>query len=564
MKKTEVSMWRYNFLRVGMIIAALVIITRLFQIQVLNTSRYRAQAREQHWEGYPISAKRGTIYSSDDFPLAMVNTTYTLFIDTQKYIRSLDLYAQLTPIIPDLSKSDIEKIISTDKKWIKVVDGLSWNQKGRIDAKKIPGLVFEENYSRFYPEGEMLGNVLGFLGSDSQGNTVGYYGLEQYYDGDLKGQDGWLFQEKSALGDPILWGEVERVNPINGSNLYLTIDRGMQFIVEKKISKGVEKYGAKAGLIIVVEPSTGKILAMANFPSLNPNKPDDDKLMRNPSISEVYEPGSVMKGITMASAFDEGVVTSESTYNDTGPRIFSGHKVDNWDGKHHGVETMTSILQHSNNLGAAWVGLQLGGTDLVKYFKAFGFGKKLGIDIEGEEVGILHNASSIHEIAIANMSFGQGISVTPIQLVMAFSSIANGGELMKPYLVTKIQNSEEASVINPIKISRVIKSDVAQTVEKMLINAVSGGEAQFFVSKNFVIAGKTGTAQIPVKGGYDKNRTNATFVGYFPTYKNFVMLIKLEEPTFPSGYSAETAVPLWMETAEELAGYLGLRPDKFE
>jgi cell division protein FtsI/penicillin-binding protein 2 len=411
----------------------------------------------------------------------------------------------------------------------------------------------------------MLSHVLGFLGKNNKGDQVAYYGLEQYYDGYLSGRDGLLVQEKDASGKPILFGGVASYDGIDGSDLSLTIDRKKQFILEKHLKESFERHNPKSAVGIILEPQTGKVLAMAKYPSFVPSdyrEIEDQVTIRNDAIGGVYEPGSILKALTMSVAIDLGKVKPEDTYNDTGPKIFSDYTVDNWDGKHHGVIDMTRILQLSNNLGIAWVGKQAGDAQLIEYFKQYGMNKFTGIDLGGEEKGLMNDNLPLRDIELANLSFGQGISVTPIQMAMAFTAIANNGTMMKPYIVSKIKSSDKEQIINPQPIAKPISAQTASIMVDMLTQTVSGGEAKFFVSKKYMIAGKTGTAQVPVKGGYSPDRTNATFVGFLPKYKNFVMLIKLEEPTSPSGYAAETAVPTWMAIADELAGLDGLLPDR--
>lgn len=543
-----------------------IICIRLFQIQVINSSKYKAQAREQQWQGYELQSKRGNIFTADNYPVATNEVAYTMYFDTTLVEKDRDIYKELKEIIPDLDKNYTADILASKKKWIKFAENLTWGQYQKIENLKVKGAGFEETYSRFYPESTMLSHELGFVGKDQYAQNVGYYGLEQYYNGDLEGQNGWLFQERTAGGDPILWGEAEKIAPVDGSDLYLTVDRNIQFMIEEKLKEGVEKYAAKSGVIIIVDPSTGAIIGMASYPNFNPGQYKEaisqEEIVRNDAISTVYEPGSVIKAITTASALDAGKIDENSVYNDTGPKEFSGHMVDNWDGKHHGEETIAEILQHSNNLGAAWISQQLGGKELMEYFRTFGYGKASGIDLEGEEHGIIYTTDDLKDIELVNASFGQGISLTPLQVTMSFAAIANDGLLMRPYIVKKIVSKDKTVEIKPRVSSRPISTDAATRMVNLLTQAVSGGEAKFFVSKKYNIAGKTGTAQVPVPGGYDPTRTNATFVGFLPSYKNFVMLVKLEEPRSPSGYAAETAVPLWMSIAEKLAAHYGLAADK--
>ncbi len=561
MRKTAPSSnIKFSLIRVVFLMAFLLIITRLFQIQVLNASKYRSLARNQQWEVEPAYAKRGDILTADGFPLATSVSVFDVFANFTE-MKDVDNTVKMVRDIEGMNKDVLDNEDSYNKKWIKIGENISWDNKELISGYKLPGLYFEEEYKRIYPEGTMLGHVLGFIGLNKTGQNVGYYGLEQFYNGDLIGQDGVSLREKSAEGNPILWGRHNKIEVVHGSDIHLTIDRSVQFIAETAIKKGVEKYNAKSGTIIIVEPWTGKIIAMANAPVFDPNNFKDDDSHRNNAISSLYEPGSVIKAITMSSAIDMKTVTPNTVYSDTGPKYFSGHLVDNWDGKHHGDETMIEVLQHSNNLGASWVGLKVGDKNLMKYFNEFGFGQKTNIDLDGEEAGIVYKDFPMKDIEIVNASFGQGVSMTPLQMTMAFAAIANDGSYMKPYIVEKIDKPDDTIFIKPTFLRSVISKESADTMVDMLTQAVSGGEAKYFILKNYKIAGKTGTAQVPIPGGYDENRTNATFIGFFPSYKNFVMLLKLEEPTFPSGYSAETAVPLWMEVAEKLANYYGLAPD---
>lgn len=571
-RSTAFPDWRFKFFTYVLFFAYAVILLRLFQIQVINASKYKAQAREQQWKGVTLDARRGNIYTSDGYPVAGSTVEYSLFVDTyelpEEYKDADRLYGDLLAVYPEIDSSKVIQAVELGRRWFRMAGGLSIDQKAAVMGLEIDGLSFAEEYSRFYPEEKFLSHVLGFVGKNADGEPVGYYGIEQFYDGDLKGQEGWLLQERSALGDPILWGGLERIDPVNGNDAYLTIDRKVQYMLETKLESAVKGHAAISGSAIVVHPSTGRIIALANYPDFDLKKYDSDledsNIYRNAAVSTIYEPGSVMKAITTSAGIDSGSIEVTSVYHDNGPRIFSGHKVDNWDGKHHGDETITEILQHSNNLGAAWIGMQTGDKVLVDYLAGFGFGGRLGIDIDGEESGILYTNFPLKDIEVANASFGQGISATPLQVVMAFSAIANDGLLMKPYVVEKIVHSDtgKETYFKPEVLNRAISTSTAEVMNDLLTKAVSGGEAQFFVSKKYNIAGKTGTAQVPRKGGYDEKRTNATFAGYFPSYKNFVMLVKLEEPTWPSGYAAETAVPVWMDIAEDLAAYYSLAPDK--
>lgn len=556
-------------LLLGIIFFTFVLISfRLFQIQILNFSRYKSLAREQHWDMHTLPARRGTILTNDNYPVAFSAPYYYLYTqpvssDSLKILNEIKTIS----LLPQEKIDEVRNEISSNPdKSFKINYPFTWEEKETLNKlitdKK---LKFDLEYKRSYPEDKMLSHVLGFIGKNRMGEEIGYYGLEQYYDGYLKGHDGIMVREKSASGDPLLFADGETTYARDGSSIYLTIDRNMQFILEKYLNEGVDHYNAKSGVGIIVDSLTGEIKAMASAPSFDPTfraESFDENLVRNTAISALYEPGSVVKALTMSSAIDLGKVNPETTVNDSGTRFYSGYEVDNWDGKHHGVINMTQVLQLSNNIGIGWVGLQVGPDQLMKYLHDFGLGEKTGIDLEGEEKGIMYNQNDLKDIELVNASFGQGISTTPLQIVMSFAAVANKGKLMKPYIVSKIETEEKVIENHPEIRSRPISEKTSSIMIDMLTKTVSGGEAKYFISKKYNIAGKTGTAQVPIPGGYDPYRTNATFVGFFTSYPEFVMLVKLEEPTSPSGYAAETAVPLWMKVAEEVAVYKGLKPDK--
>ncbi|MDD4183919.1 MAG: penicillin-binding protein 2, partial [Candidatus Izemoplasmatales bacterium] len=466
---------------------------------------------------------------------------------------------------------DFYDYISSDRFWVPVIRDVSSEEKIKIEESGISGVGFEEYPVRYYPERTLASHVLGFVGSTESGEKVGYFGIEGSLNEDLRGKPGKAVEETDALGNPILMGNYKTVPPLQGRNIVLTINRAIQYIVEKSLQKGVEKYKAYSGSVIVMDPFTGEIIAMANYPTYDPadfnaEESFDDKLGRknierkNLSISETYEPGSVMKPLTISAAVDLNIVGPETTFVDSGPVVYSTHTINNWDGKHYGVQTITELLQKSNNIGAAWVGHQVGRDNLYKYLSNFGIGEKTGVDLEGEDTGILRNKDDWTDIDIANISFGQGVSATPLQVLTAFNAIANGGYLMQPKIISKIIDEKFETEIPPKNIRRVISKETSDTMIDLLEKAAEGGEAKYFILKDYRISGKTGTAEIPEGGKYSANRTNATFVGFLTSSKAFSLIVKLREPQ-ESPWASETAVPLWMEIASELVKYYGIAPD---
>lgn len=586
-KKSTHDNLRINLVIIGFTAVSAIFIVRLFTLQVLSHAKYKALAQDQYWNTQDLPAKRGDILSSDGFRLASTQTYYLLYAEPQKVI---DKYKTANMIaeklvsyknIPEETDRAAEfkrnydrilEIFNSNLVWAILSKNLSPVQRDDVASLNLPGIGFEDAPVRFYPEGTLASHILGFVASDDKGDNRGYYGIEGNFDGDLKGKPGKVVQEEDATGAPILVGGFKKIPPIDGRSIVLSINRSVQYIVEKKLKEGVEKYDAAAGSVIVMNPQTGDIIALANYPSYDPaNFADEDEPLKDNehrknierkdlAISETYEPGSVIKPLTVSTAIDLKKITPYTTFDDAGPVVYSGHVIDNWNGKHLGVQNIIQLLQKSNNIGAAWVGHQVGSQSLSKYFKNFGLGEKSNVDLEGEDTGVIHDYNDWTDIDLANISFGQGISATPLQVLNAFNVLINGGTLLQPRIVTTIVDNGHKMDIPVKKLRRVISQDTSKTMIDMLVQAVEGGESKFYNSKNYLIGGKTGTAQIFVNGKYDERKSNATFVGFFAGPKNISMIVRLQEPS-TSIYAAETAVPLWMSIAEELAKQYGITPD---
>ena len=592
-KKIQAESLKLDFLILIQAAIAVLFIARLFQIQVLNHEKYTAMAQEQYWSLQEIPAKRGNILSSDGYSLATTQVSYLLYAEPDKIDdplqRAHDLAETFVKLRPSFYEDDDQKdalfesykdrfyeVLSLDLRWVALEHYLGEKDRLAIIALGVEGFGFEEEPKRYYPEETLASHVLGFVAQNDGGEEQGYFGIEGNLNGDLKGKPGRVVEELDATGAPILVGGHEVVKPIDGREVFLTINRAVQYLVEKKLEKGVRDYGAAAGSVIVMDPYTGDVLAMANFPTYHPSRfnditeeiapeNDSDELYygierRNKSISETYEPGSVMKALTVSTGIDSGKITTASTFEDNGPSHYSGYTIDNWDRKHHGTQTITELLQKSNNIGSAWVGHQVGSRVLHKYFSRFGVGEISGIDLEGEDTGIIRPYKDWTDIDLATAAFGQGISATPLQILNAFNAIANGGNLMRPRIVTKVVEGDDIIEIPARKVRSAISPESSAIMVDLLTQAVSGGESRYFNIKNYHVAGKTGTAQIPIDGEYDAEQTNATFVGFLPTSKKFSMIVRLDRPS-SSVYASETAVPLWMSITDDFMKYYGLPPD---
>lgn len=533
----------------------LTIIGKLFFWQVIDSERLKTLANLQYQISREIPADRGKIYSSDNFPLVLNNKNYLVYVNPQILkIPLADLAKALKPFLKD---SEINPDKSLDKKvqWMPLMKNLTEEEKKQIEELKIEGLGFEESKIRFYPESSMSAQLLGFVGENAESGRKGYFGLEGYYENELKGKNGLRSFNQDALGRPIPFLENIEEKSIPGRDLYLNIDRSIQYSAEKHLKEGLAKYGASSGSIIIMNPKNGAIVAMACLPSFDPRKysKEDPELYKNPLISSVFEPGSIFKVIVMASAIDVGAIkTTDKCPLCSGPRSISNYLIKTWNEKYYPNSTIEDIIVHSDNVGMVYVAEKLGTEKFYESLKKFGFGEFTKVDLQGEINAGLKDKKNWQEIDLATASFGQGIAVTPIQILTAISAIASKGEVYQPQVVGKIFDSKQIIPIKPIKKANPISRTTAEVMTEMLVQAVEKGEAKWAKPKGYKIAGKTGTAQIPIKGHYDPEKTIASFVGFAPANDpKFSMLVILNEPK-TSSWGSETAAPLWFEIAADI------------
>lgn len=559
-----------------------IVLTRLFYWQILEGQKLVALAERQYSQNLEIPAARGEIKTSDQTPLVTNQNAYLLFAQPKEIADKEQVTQKLAPILAESESSTLsagklppslikekEKEIKEDLNlpnliWVPLAHKLEEKTKEEIEKLNLAGLGFEKETKRFYPESSMAAHLLGFVGQDSQGKDKGYFGLEGYYDLEMRGWPGFLRQEKDVQGRPILLGKVKSQQKEDGRSLILHLDRTIQFIVEKNLKEALEKYGAKGGSVIVMDPQTGGILAASSFPNYDPSRYFlfDKSLYKNPLVSDSYEPGSTFKVIVMAAALNEGAVEPETRCDKCdGPRQISGYTVRTWNNKYFPQTTMTEVLEHSDNVGMVYVAEKLGLEKLLKYLGDFDIGSLSEVDLQEEESPQLRPKRDWHEIDLATAAFGQGIAVTGIQMVRAVAAIANGGKLLEPHVVAEvIDPSGKVMEIKSKVIRDVIKPSTAKVLTEMMVNAVDRGEAKWAKPKGFRIAGKTGTSQIPLAGHYDEGKTIASFVGFAPADNpRFVMLATLREPT-ASPWGSETAAPLWFSIAQELFAYFGITP----
>ncbi len=573
---------RINFLLGCFLVFGCLIIARLYYWQVIAGEELAAAAEGQHQVSFEIPAKRGQILASDGFPLATAEEAYLVFAslpDLQE--NPSEIASKLAPILTDTEEATPggkidsqeallimeellkERLNRTDLNWVPLKHKVSRETREEVEKLLIKGIGFEEEQRRSYPEGSSSAHLLGFVGQDINGRDKGYFGLEGYYDLELRGRAGVVRRERDASGRPILVGQFQDEEQHHGRDLLTTIDRSVQYIIEEKLAKGLERYGASSGSVVVMEPN-GAILAMAGLPGYHPGKYQqyEKELFPNPNVAFSYEPGSTFKIAVMSAALNEKVVKPETKCDKcSSPRVINEYVIKTWNEEYFPDCTMVEVIEHSDNIGMVFVGEKLGIDKLVEYLKKFGLGEKTGIDLEDELVPNLRVDEDWRFIDLATASFGQGIALTPIQMTRIAAVIANRGKLVRPYLVKQIIGEDKTITIEPKIENEVISSATAKVMTELMINAVENGEAKWAKPPRYRIAGKTGTSQIPVKGHYDEEKTIASFVGFAPADEpQFVMLVTLREPT-SSPWGSETAAPLWFDIAKELFDYYGVLPE---
>lgn len=538
------------------------ILARLFYWQVARADDLKTLEQQQSSDTLPVQAIRGEILASDSFPLATNKISYLLYANP-KVVHSVSTYSQLLSPILEEDQASLSALLSENLFWVRLAERIPDTKKQQIENLSLPGLGFQQQSDRYYPEASMAAQLIGFLGKDKNGDNHGFFGLEGYYNDQMAGRNGSLYVVKDALGHPVV-NDIREEKKIDGRSITLTVDRSIQYLAQKRLEEGVLNYNADGGSVVVMDTKTGAILASASVPNFDPQDYYDfpASSFKNPVVTDLYEPGSTFKVLVMSGALDLHKVTPDTrcTICD-GPVQIGEYSIKTWNNQYMPNLTMNEVIQHSDNTGMVFVGRKMGNQNLLSYIERFGIGEPTGIDLQGEEPGTLR--TDWHEIDYATTTFGQGISVTPIQLITAVNAIADGGNLLTPYVVKQITtpDGKKIDIHSQVK-RRVIQESTAKLMTWIMVNAVEHGEAQWTKLPHYNIAGKTGTAQIPVAGHYDPTQTNASFVGFFPAENpKITMLVVLNKPK-TSIYGADTAAPIFFQTAQDIINYLGIPPTK--
>ena len=548
-----------------------VIIFRLFGMQVLQHSFYVALASQSQEVYRDLLPERGSIYVREQgelYPLVTNRDYYNVYAEPNKISSPQKVIDAIVPILKlteEEWKPMVPKLAKSDDPYEPIKRKVSQEQIEQLGKLAVDGIGWVSESYRYYPERNLGGHLFGFVGQ-SDGRRIGQYGLEGYFNDELTGKSGLEHSVKDALGALITIGPRSIQKAQNGDDLVLTIDRQIQFMACSKLKEFYDWYEAEQGSVIVLNPKTGAVLAMCNFPDFDPEQYGEVQnidYFNNPSTFYGYEPGSVMKSITMAAALDQGKVTPATTYQDTGEVKVGPYTIRNFDRQTYGEQTMTQVLAQSLNLGAMFAAEQIGGGVLRDYIEAFGFGKATGIELDSESAGDIASLSKRGDVYYLTASFGQGITVTPLQLAAAYAAVANNGILMQPHVVAeRISHDGGTTVIQPKEVRRVLQPKTATILTGMLTEVVESSYDRKARVPGYYLAAKTGTAQVSSPTGGYSNQTIHTIVGYGPvTDPRFVILVKIDKLKQGPTYASDSVGPLFSQLARSILDYYQIPPD---
>ncbi len=539
----------------GVVLLAIVIIGRLAYLQIVNQGFYKALAQGQQNLSSLAKGERGQIFTKDRdgtlYTLASSRKIPFIFVSPVEIEDKKQAAQQLSSLLSIPESKIAEKMNEEGSLYELIQKDVSSEQADLVAKAKIKGIYVGEDAVRFYPQGSFAAHVLGFTNQEGKGQ----YGIEEYYNSFLEGKEGIATTNSNPGG--YLFSSQDTVK--DGSDVILTLDYRIQAQAEDLLKKAVADLEAQEGSIVVMDPATGRILAMASAPSFDPNEfgsvPGGLERFQNPVIEKLFEPGSIFKPLTMAGAIEKGKVTPDTTYEDKGILERGGETIRNYDNRSYGVQTMRQVLEFSINTGAVFAEEQLGHQNFMDFIKRFGIFEQTGIDLAGEIYSVNQELQKGHIISFATAAFGQGIDMTPLQILKAFSAIANKGMMVSPTMT-------ESHGKQPL---RVLSEETAATITSMLVSVVEDGFGKRARIGGYHIAGKTGTAQVSysalgiAKAGYS-DRTIQSFIGYAPAFNpRFMIMVEINNPgTRTAEYSA---IPVFHDLAKYIIDYYQIPPD---
>jgi len=543
------------------IFTLIVLEIRLYYIQIVSHHRYKRMADKQSISVIQAEFKRGTIYDRNGKELAIESEASSVYAIPVSISNREKTAKKLAPPL-DMSEKAIRKKMETSNPFIWLRRKIDTETAEKIKSLQLKGIEFISEGKRFYPENELASQVIGLAGLDNQGLS----GIENYFDTILRGKTEKAIRRKDGFGREVIAAGTSYASEGTGYGVVTTIDGVIQYIAEAELRKAYNETKAKLATIIVQDSQTGEVLALANFPSFNGNDSSREKYkyLKIPSISSIFEPGSTFKPIVAAALLEENLVTLEDLfYCENGVYLFNGFPVRDHEGE--GWLTFVQVLEKSSNIGMVKAGQLLEKNKMYQYARDFGFGNYTGIRLPGETPGILKNPKDWSEISLSRLSFGQGVGVTAVQLISAFSCLANGGVLMEPMIAKRIIDSRGKVVteFRPCPVRRVISCKTAQTLTDILCRIVENGTGKEAKIAGYKVAGKTGTAEKfdPTTGKYSKTNYIASFVGYLPADRPRVtILVMLDEP---QGFywGGSVAAPVFARVALRIMHHLGVPPE---
>lgn len=532
------------------------IVARLVNLQAVRDQEIREQHEIAYGGEEQLAPIRGPIVDRNGAVLAVTGYDYRVAATPGQIQNPREVSAILSSVLVTRTYSLLPKLEGPDLYSV-VAPRVSGETARAIQELDLPGIWIEPVLRRRYPQGTLLSHVLGWVDLDMKGNS----GLEGYYDRELRGAPVTVRQF------PLLFGQWDAARPHHGATLVLTVDRTIQYLSEQVLADALDRYDAPSGSIIVMDPRSSGILAMASLPAFDPNKfyEEDARLLVNPCVSQWFEPGSVHKVLTMAAAVDARVVTPATTYEDAGVVEVGGVSISNWDGSAFGTTDMVTLLAKSLNVGAATVARRMGRGTFYQYMEAFGLGEYTGVDLEAETVGRIRRPGDDlwTEADLGTNAFGQGLAVTPLQELVAIASIANGGVMLQPHLALEVRDGDQVRKFEPVILGRPISQETAETVSWMMAQAVALELPQAAVP-GYTVAGKTGTAQIAEGGVYHPSDVIATFVGFLPADEpQMIVMVKIDRPQIATHlrWGSTISAPTFAELARRLVVLLDIPPD---
>ncbi|SCM80551.1 Stage V sporulation protein D [uncultured Sporomusa sp.] len=547
----------FLFLVISVIMVGL--IGRLLYLQFYKSAWLSENAVDQRIREIPVEAKRGIIYDRNGRELAVSVSTESVYAIPAEIRNPEETAASLAAILA-LDETNLKNKLKRRQAFTWIKRKIDAETARKVQLLNIPGIGLTQESQRHYPNDNLAAHVLGFNGIDSQGLD----GVEMTFDSYLKGRSGSIVIEYDARGREIPHASHRFVAPVEGNDIYLTIDFVIQQIIERELERVMKETQAKAATIIAIDPRDGGILALANKPDYNPNKFSEysPKLWRNIAVSNSYEPGSTFKIITTSAVMSEHTVRPEDRFFDPGEVEVQGRHIHCWKHGGHGSQSFTEVVQNSCNVGFVTVGLRLGRESFYKYIDDFGFGRHTNIDLPGEAKGITIDRTKATPINIATMSIGQSIAVTPVQLVTAVAAVANDGKLLRPQIVREVKDKSGQVIrgFQPDVVRQVLDTSVTKQVNEILESVVSQGTGKNAYIEGFRIAGKTGTAQKVGAGGYSPDKYVASFVGFAPADAPQVALLVIIDEPVGLYYGGQIAAPVFGAVMKDVLQYLKISP----